>query len=207
MILFYPSLEYEINTQIREYRELKGYTQEEFAFLIGRSKEDVQSYEDLNSPKAYNLNFLNFYARILGCVPSDLIFTDSIPEDEIKLSVTKTEYKTKTVYRGERILDKGIRIRLAPYEISKLDIPVVALEQDRMLTLLNQLLLDDYFKDGKTGYELYLHCITLWDSEFRIQILINALAILSGRRRGRKLLPMRKAPKTAEKWLLYKEDY
>lgn len=74
-----------------------------------------------------------------------------------------------------------------------------------MLSILDTLLLEGYFKEGKTGYKIHQHCFDLWGSEFHAQLLINGLAVLSGRRKGRKSMPMRKVPKTAETWVVYKE--
>lgn len=53
-MLFYPSLDYELNTQVRKHREANGYTQEEFAFLIERDVADVVKYEDLTTTNAYD---------------------------------------------------------------------------------------------------------------------------------------------------------
>lgn len=64
-MLVYPSLDYELNTKVRIHREANGYTQEEFAFLIGRDVADVIRYEDLTTTDAYDFSHINRYARVL----------------------------------------------------------------------------------------------------------------------------------------------
>src|SRR5690606_27214760 len=100
-MLVYPSLDYELNTQVRIHREANGYTQEEFAFLIGRDVADVVKYEDLTTTDAYDFNHINRYARVLHRVPIDFVFEESPLENDIKIEARNTEYKTKTTYRGE----------------------------------------------------------------------------------------------------------
>ena len=64
-MLVYPSLDYELNTQVRKHREANGLTQEELAFLIGRDVADIMCYEDLTTSDAYDYNHTNRYARML----------------------------------------------------------------------------------------------------------------------------------------------
>lgn len=209
-MLVYPSLDYELNTQVRIHREANGYTQEEFAFLIGRDVADVTRYEDLTTTDAYDFNHINRYARILRRVPRNFVFEQSLPENDIKLKAQKTVYKTKVTYRGERrvttINEKTEWIKLKPYSIPNEEIVIDPTDLTRMVALLDELLFDGYFDDGVTGYDLFMHVSNLWTGSFRTKLLIEGLAVLSGRRKRPKLLPMRKAPKTDEKWILYKED-
>ncbi|SKB51956.1 hypothetical protein SAMN05660226_01846 [Parapedobacter luteus] len=208
-MLVYPSLDYELNTQVRKHREANGYAQEEFAFLIGRDVADVVKYEDLTTTDAYDFNHINRYARVLHRVPKDFVFKESLPENDIKIEARKTTYKTKTMYRGERQIMVGGKpqwVKLEPYSIPIAEITVDSSDRQRMVALLDGLLLEGYFRDGVTGYDLYMHVGTLWAGSFRPKLLIEGLAVLSGRRKRPKLLPMRKAPKTDEKWILYKED-
>lgn len=208
-MLVYPSLDYELNTMVRIHREAKGYTQEEFAFLIGRDTADVMKYEDLTTSDAYDFNHINRYARILDRVPRDFVFRESLPENDIKIDARRTAYKTKTTYRGERqvlIDEKPQWVKLEPYSITNVEVIVDPTELERMVTLLDGLLLEGYFLSGVTGYDLFIHVHSLWLESFRPKLLIEGLAILSGRRKRPKLLPMRKAPKTEEKWVLYKAD-
>ncbi len=208
-MLVYPSLDYELNTMVRLHREAKGYTQEEFAFLIGRDTADVMKYEDLTTTDAYDFNHINRYARILDRVPCDFVFSESLPENDIKIDARKTVYKTKTTYRGERqILDGGKPqwVKLDPYSIPNAEAIIDSTESERMVALLDALLSEGYFRNGVTGYDLFIHIGKLWLGTFRPKLLIEGLAFLSGRRKRPKLLPMRKAPKTEEKWMLYRED-
>lgn len=208
-MLVYSSLDYELNTQVRIHREANGYTQEEFAFLIGRDVADVVKYEDLTTTDAYDLNHINRYARVLHRVPRDFVFKDSLPENDIEIEARKTEYKTKTTYRGERQIAVGEKpqwAKLEPYSIPIEEITVDSSNTQSMVALLDGLLLEGYFRNGVTGHDLFIHVNTLWSGSFRPKLLIEGLAVLSGRRKKPKLLPMRKAPKTDEKWVLYKED-
>lgn len=208
-MLVYPSLDYELNTQVRIHREANGYTQEEFAFLIGRDVADVIRYEDLTTTDAYDFNHINRYARVLHRVPKDFVFDKSLPENNIKLKAQKTAYKTKTTFRGERrvsIKEKTEWVKLDPYSIPNEKVTVNPSDVQDMVALLDELLIEGYFRIGVTGYDLFIHVNTLWSGGCRPKLLIEGLAVLSGRRKRPKLLPMRKAPKTDEKWLLYKED-
>ncbi len=208
-MLVYPSLDYELNTQVRIHREANGYTQEEFAFLIGRDVADVIRYEDLTTTDAYDFNHINRYARVLHRVPRDFVFKESLSENDIKIKAQKTEYKTKTTYRGGRLIiisDKAEWVKLEPYSIQNDELIIDATDLEPMVALLDGLLGEGHFKDGITGYDLFIHVGTLWSGSFRPKLLIEGLAVLSGRRKRPKLLPMRKAPKTEEKWILYKED-
>lgn len=208
-MLVYPSLDYELNTKVRIHREANGYTQEEFAFLIGRDVADVVKYEDLTTTDAYDFNHINRYARVLHRVPKDFVFEESLLENDVKIEARKTEYKTKTTYRGERLItisDKAEWVKLEPYSIPSDKITIEPNDLARMVALLDKLLIEGYFRDGVTGYDLFVHVVTLWSGSFRPKLLIEGLAVLSGRRKRPKLLPMRKAPKTEEKWILYKED-
>lgn len=208
-MLVYPSLDYELNTQVRKHREANGYTQEEFAFLIGRDVADVVKYEDLTTTDAYDFNHINRYARVLHRVPKDFVFEESLPENDIKIEARKTAYKTKTTYRGKRLItisNKAKWINLEPYSIQNDELIIDATDLEPMLALLEGLLSEGHFKDGITGYDLFIHVGTLWPGSLRPKLLVEGLAVLSGRRKRPKLLPMRKAPKTDEKWILYKED-
>lgn len=208
-MLVYPSLDYELNTQVRIHRQANGYTQEEFAFLIGRDVADVNRYEDLTTTDAYDINHINRYARVLHRVPRDLVFEQSLPENDIKIDARKTFYKTKVTYRGERQITVGGKpqwVKLEPYSILNEEIIVDPADLRCMVELLDGLLFDGYFSEGVTGHDLYDHVVKIWTGGFRPKLLIEALAVLSGRRKRPKLLPMRKAPKTKEKWILYKED-
>ena len=208
-MLVYPALDFELNTQVRIHREANGYTQEEFAFLIGRDVADVVRYEDLTTSDAYDFNHTNRYARVLHRVPKDFVFEESLPENDIKIKARKTEYTAKITYRGERRMMVDGRaqwLKLEPYSIPKIKITIEPKDLARMVELLDKLLLEGYFRDGITGYDLFVHVGTLWSESFRPKLLIEGLAVLSGRRKRPKLLPMRKAPKTEEKWILYKED-
>lgn len=208
-MLVYPSLDYELNTQVRKHREANGYTQEEFAFLIGRDVADVVRYEDLTTNDAYDFNHTNRYARVLHRVPKDFVFEDSLPENDIKIKARKTEYNAKVTYRGERrimVHGKAQWVKLDPYSIPNDKIIIEPKDLACMVELLDKLLIEGYFRDGVTGYDLFVHVGTLWSGSFRPKLLIEGLAVLSGRRKRPKLLPMRKAPKTEEKWILYKED-
>ncbi|MFB2121578.1 hypothetical protein [Parapedobacter sp. 2B3] len=194
---------------VRIHREANGYTQEEFAFLIGRDVADIIRYENLTTTDAYDFNHINRYARVLHRVPKDFVFEVSLLENDIKIEARKTEYKTKTTYRGERQLTidgKPQWIKLEPYSIPNDKITIEPNDLARMVVLLDKLLIEGYFRDGVTGYDLFVHVGTLWSGSFRPKLLIEGLAVLSGRRKRPKLLPMRKAPKTEEKWILYKED-
>jgi hypothetical protein len=187
------------------YREEKGYSQAEFAFLIGRQLEDVQDYEDLTMASSYNLNHVNFYARILGKVPGDFVFKRSLPENDIRIRAAKTVYKYKVVYRGERKRLDGLKEKLPSYEISTVEkVPDPVLQEKINLMVLG-LLENGYFKAGKTGYDTYRHCTSINEAEFMPQLLMNALAKLTGKRSGLRLMPARKAPKTEETWILYQE--
>lgn len=65
-MLVYPSLDYELNTMVRIHREANGYTQEEFAFLIGRDVADIIRHEDLTSTDAYDFNHTNRFCLYGG---------------------------------------------------------------------------------------------------------------------------------------------
>lgn len=208
-MLVYPSLDYELNTQVRKHREVNGYTQEEFAFLIGRDLADVIRYEDLTTADAYDFNLINRYARVLHRVPKDFIFEESLSENDIKIKARKTVYTAKTTYRGERqkmIGGKPQWVKLEPYSIPNDEIIVDPADLQHMVELLDRLLLEGYFRNGVTGYDLYQYIQEIWMGDIRPKLVIEGLKKLSGRRKKPKLLPMRKAPKTDEKWILYKED-
>lgn len=209
-MLVYPSLDYELNTQVRIHREANGYTQEEFAFLIGRDVADVIRYEDLTAADAYDFNHINRYARVLHRVPRDFVFRESLPENDIKIEAKKTVYKTKTTFRGERQILVGGKpqwVKLEPYSIPNDEIAVDPANLQRMVELLDGLLLEGYFQDGVTGYDSYQCIQKIWSGDLRPKLVIEGLKKLSGRRKRPKLLPMRDAPKTDEKWVLYKEDF
>ncbi|WP_257670918.1 hypothetical protein [Parapedobacter tibetensis] len=170
---------------------------------------DVIRYEDLTTADAYDFNHINRYARILHRVPRDFVFKESLPENDIKIEARKTVYKTKTTYRGERqvmVRGKPQWKKLKPYSISNIEITVDPADLQRMVDLLNGLLLDGYFRDGVTGYDLYQHAHEIWTGSLWPKLVLEALKKISGRRKKPKLLPMRDAPKTDEKWILYKGD-
>lgn len=214
-----PTLSYELNTTVRMHREAKGYTQEEFAFLIGKDLKEVEDNEDLTTDNAYDINHSNFYARVLGKVPKDMFFKDSFEEATIKIYATKTEIESKKTgkktikFKGTGSFNKKSTI-IEPYSLSvDPDYDVSAEDQAIVLSILEDWLRYGYFKEGVTGYKLYQDLLDKVESgeialpsSFRPILVSRAITTLSNKRKKPKLLPHRKLPKTAEKWLLYKED-
>ena len=214
-----PTLSYELNTTVRMHREAKGYTQEEFAFLIGKDVKEVEMNEDLTTDDAYDINHTNFYARLLGKVTKDMFFKESFEEATIKIYATKTEVEYKKTgkkifkFRGTGSFNKKSTV-IEPYSLPiDPDYDVSAEDQAMVLNILEDWLRDGYFKEGVTGYKLYQDLLAKAESEeiqlpesFRPILVSRAVTTLSNKRKKPKLLPHRKLPKTAEKWLLYKED-
>ncbi|HAK28109.1 MULTISPECIES: hypothetical protein [Sphingobacterium] len=214
-----PTLSYELNTTVRMHREAEGYTQEEFAFLIGKDLKEVQANEDLTTDAAYDINHTNFYVRVLGKVPKDMFFKDSFEEATIKIYATKTEIENKKTgkktikFKGTGSFNKKSTV-IESYSIPvDPDYDVSAEDQDLVLSILEDWLRNDYFKEGITGYKLYQDLLAKAQSaeiqlpeSFRPILVSRAITTLTNKRKKPKLLPYRKLPKTAEKWLLYKED-
>lgn len=207
------SLLFEINTQTRKYRLDSCFSQEEFAFLISRSLQDIQRYEDLSLPDSYDLSYVNFYARILNKKPADFTFENYIPEAQIIIDVIKTVRPTRTTYIGNFTSnDKSIEVE--QYQIPiKENYNINEKDQLQILSILDKWLLEGYFKEGVIGYKIYIDLLEhaelgkiILPSSFRVINIINAINTLSSRRKKPKLLPQRKFPKTEEKWTLYKED-
>ena len=96
-MLVYPSLDYELNTMVRIHRDANGYTQEEFAFLIGRDVEDVIRYEDLTTTDAYDFNHINRYARVLHRVPKDFVF-----ENHFLRMISSSKHKKRHTRQKQR---------------------------------------------------------------------------------------------------------
>lgn len=214
-----PTLSYELNTKVRKYREAKGYTQEEFAFLIGKDYKEVQNNEDLTSNAAYDINYTNFYARILGKLPKDMFFKNSFEEANIKIVANKTIETIKKT--GQKIVKfKGTggfnkkSIAIEPYSIPiDSDYGTTNEDQNIVLEILEKWLRTGYFDKGVTGYVLYQDLVSQnlageiqLPKSFRPILVARAVTKLSNKRKKPKLLPHRQLPKTDEKWLLYKED-
>ena len=214
MELSIPTLSYELNTTVRKHREAKSYTQEEFAFLIGKELEEVQANEDLTTDSSYDLNYANFYARVLDKKPKDMFFENSFEEATIKIYAKKNITKKGIIYyKGTGTFNKK-STEIESYAL--LDTPVYDVtteDQKRVLELLESWLRDRYFADGVTGYSLYNDLLKKHAEgqialpvSFRPILVARALTTMCNRRKKPKLLPQRKLPKTDEKWLLYKED-
>lgn len=213
------TLSYELNTMVRKHREAIGYTQEEFAFLIGKEVKEIQANEDLTTDAAYDINHCNFYARVLKKSLQDMFFTESFSEANIKLVATKSITKNKKTgqetvkYKGTGSFnEKSIQIEsysiLSPseYKLTKED-------ENKVLEILEDWLKEGYFENGVTGYTLFQDLLTRSEAghiqlpdSFRPILVARAVTTLSNKRKKPKLLPHRKLPKTPEKWLIYKED-
>jgi len=214
MKVLIPTLSYELNTMVRKHRNAIGYSQEEFAFLIGRPLSEVQANEDLTSNWSYDINHTNFYARVLGKKPKGMFFSESFDEPSINITATKSiTKKTGVNYRGTGTFN-GKQIDIESYSIlieSSYD--TTDEDQEIVSVLLDRWLRDGYFVNGITGYALYQDLlgkqaageIELPDS-FRPILVAHAVIGMCSRRKKPKLLPQRDLPKTPEKWLLYKED-
>lgn len=201
------------------HREAEGCTQEEFAFLIGKELKEVQENEDLTTDSAYDINHTNLYARVLRKVPKEMFFKDSFEEATIKIYATKTEIENKKTgkkiikFKGTGSFNKKSTV-IEPYSLPvDPDYDVSAEDQALVLSILEDWLRNDYFKEGITGYKLYHDLLAKAESgeiilpkSFRPILVSRAITTLSNKRKKPKLLPHRKLPKTAEKWLLYKED-
>lgn len=201
------------------HREAKGYTQEEFAFLIGKDVKEIEDNEDLTTAAAYDINHTNFYARVLEKVPKDMFFKDSFEEATIKIYATKTEIESKKTgkktlkFKGTGSFNKKSTV-IEPYSLPvNPDYDVSAEDQAMVLNILEDWLRDGYFKEGITGYKLYQDLLAKAESgeialpsSFRPILVSRAVTTLSNKRKKPKLLPHRKLPKTAEKWLLFRED-
>lgn len=199
---------------VRKHRDTKGYSQEEFAFLIGRPLKEVRANEDLTSNSSYDINHANFYARVLDKKPKDMFFCDGFDEPSINIiankSVTKKSginYKGTGTFNGKQINIESYSILATPsYDTTDED-------QEMVLSLLDNWLRDGYFVNGVTGYSLYQDLlakqsageIELPDS-FRPILVARAIITMCSRRKKPKLLPQRFLPRTLEKRLLYKED-
>lgn len=213
-----PTLSYELNTTVRMYREAKGYTQEEFAFLIGKDFEEVQANEDLTTDAAYDFNHTNFYARVLRKLHKDMFFKDSFEEATIKIYATKTEIESKKTgkktikFKGTGSFNKKSTL-IESYSLpANPEYNVSAKDQNLVLEILENWLRKGYFEDGVTGYALYQDLLAKAESgeiqlpeSFRPILVSRAITVLSNKRKKPKLLPHRKLPKTNEKWYLYKE--
>ncbi|MBD1425663.1 hypothetical protein [Sphingobacterium arenae] len=214
-----PTFSYELNTMVRKHRETKGYTQEEFAFLIGKPLEEIQNNENLTSDSSYDINHTNFYARILSKKPKEMFFEDSFEEANINIIATKTTVKNKRTgieidkFKGTSSFNKK-SMEIESYSLPIKPVYDVTIEdENKVLKIMDQWLREGYFKIGITGYKLYQDLlaqhaegkIQLPDS-FRPILVSRAITTMCGRRKKPKLLPHRKLPKTLEKWLLYKED-
>lgn len=213
MDIHIPSLSYQLNTMVRKHREAKGYSQEEFAFLIGRPLEEVRQNEDLTSHSSYDINYTNFYARVLDRTPKDMFLKFNISTPTIKISAVKSIEGNTINYKGTAICD-GQTIKLESYN-QPISVRYENTEgdQDQVLELLDEMLKNGYFKTGVTGYALYSEILEKHSTgiielpkSFRPILVARALTIMSNRRKKPKLLPQRQLPKTDEKWLLYKED-
>lgn len=209
-----PTLLYELNTMVRKHREAKGYTQEEFAFLIGKEYQEIKVNEDLTSSSSYDINHANFYARVLEKKPANMFFTNSFEEAYIKITAKKSINKKGVVsYKGTGSFNKKV-FEIEPYHLLEQPVYNVTLnDQNSVLEILEDWLKNDYFKGGVTGYTIFQDLLTQNNSgeitlpkSFRPILVIRALKTLCGKRKKPKLLPQRKLPKTEEKWLLYKED-
>jgi len=66
-------LEMKISENVKAIREKKGYSQNEFAELIGVSKGFIGQVESPNSQSKYSLDQLNLIAHLLTCTLHDLI--------------------------------------------------------------------------------------------------------------------------------------
>ena len=199
---------------VRKHRDAIGYSQEEFAFLIGRPVDEVQANEDLTSNSSYDINHTNFYARVLGKKPKDMFFSESFGEPSIIIKANKSiTKKTGVNYKGTGTFN-GKQIDIEPYSIPKIhSYDITDEDQEIVSALLDRWLRDGYFVNGVTGYALYKDLwakraagkIELPDS-FRPILVAHAVISMCSRRKKPKLLPQRDLPKTPEKWLLYKED-
>lgn len=214
MKILIPTLSYELNTMVCKHREAVGYSQEEFAFLIGRPLEEVQANEDLTSNSSYDINYANFYARVLGKKLKDMFFCNSFYEPSIIIKANKSitkksgmNYKGTGTFNGKQTDIESYSILTTPsYDTTDVD-------QEEVSSLLDSWLRDGYFINGVTGYSLYQDLLTkhatgeieLPDS-FRPILVARAIITMCNRRKKPKLLPQRFLPKTPEKWLLYKED-
>jgi len=214
MSITIPTLSYELNTNVRKYREAKGYKQEEFAFLIGKDQEEVQAFEDLTSDSSYDINYANFYARILQKLPKDMFFINSFEEAYIKISAKKKITKKGIItYKGTGIFNKKTT-EIESYSLPlNPDYDISAKDQEMILEILENWLRAGYFKDGVTGYKLYQDLLAKAESgeielpnSFRPILVSRAIKTICNKRKKPKLLPHRQLPKTPEKWLLYKED-
>lgn len=219
MPIIIPTFSYELNTTVRMHREAKGYTQEEFAFLIGKDVKEVEMNEDLTTDNAYDINHSNFYARVLGKVPKDMFFQDSFEEATIKIYATKTEIESKKTgkktikFKGTGSFNKK-STAIEPYSLPvDPDYDVSSEDQAMVLSILENWLQDGYFKVGIMGYRLYQDLLAKAESgeialpsSFRPILVSRAVTTLSNKRKKPKLLPHRNLPKTDEKWLLYRED-
>ncbi len=201
------------------HREAKGYTQEEFAFLIGKDVKEVEDNEDLTTDSAYDINHTNFYARVLRKEPKDMFFKDSFEEATIKIYATKTEIENKKTgkkiikFKGTGSFNRKSTV-IEPYSLPiDPDYDISPEDQALVLSIIEDWLRNEYFKEGVTGYKLYHDLLAKAESgeiklpkSFRPILVSRAITTLTNKRKKPKLLPHRKLPKTAEKWLLYKED-
>ena len=214
MKILIPTLSYELNRMVRKHRDTKGYSQEEFAFLIGRPLDEVQANEDLSSNWSYDINHTNFYARVLGKKPKDMFFCNGFDEPSINIIATKSISKKSGVnFKGTGTFN-GKQIDIEPYSIPTApSYDITDEDQEMVSSLLDSWLRDGYFVSGVTGYVLYQDLLAKRASgeiklpaSFRPILVANAVITMCSRRKKPKLIPQRKLPKTPEKWLLYKED-
>ena len=58
---------------VRRIREEKGYTQDDIAMFIGKTRGFIGQIESPNSKSKYNLNHLNKIAFEMECSPKDFM--------------------------------------------------------------------------------------------------------------------------------------
>lgn len=73
--------ELEVIDNVKKLREAGGYTQDDIAMFIGKTRGFVGQIESPNSASKYNLNHLNKIAFEMGCSPKELMPDKAIEED------------------------------------------------------------------------------------------------------------------------------
>lgn len=160
------AIDFEVMYRIKLKRICKGYSQQETAFLLGKSKDYISIRERFGSKKSYTAGEIGDLSLILDC-ESPSFLPRNPHKDGYNMYIGQEIRANGKIYHEARIKGKGAKSTELIFKLEEDDPEVIdfpdseQLQLARLKILLFALCEIGFFTGTKTPWQVFYHCSRL----------------------------------------------